>query len=174
MTASLDRIQIQEAPMAAPGHCALCGTTQGPVVDFGMEMEFYGVIYFCIDNCLVQLANAFDYHSPRQWKMMMAQINEQRDEINALRDENERLNIAINSLTDLSGRVPVNRTAELDLDEVLNDPIQESEPDPNQLSFDFTGGESSTPEQVAESGSTDLSDDATDNDDEFSRIFKDI
>lgn len=172
MTVSVGRIQIQEAPMAAPGHCALCGTTQGPVVDFGMEMEFYGVIYFCIDNCLVQLANSFDYHSPRQWKMMMAQINEQRDEINALRDENEQLNITINSLASLSERVPISRTAELDLDALNSAAEQESESDPNQLSFDFTGGEESTPEQVTKSGPSDVRVYAST--DDLGEYFKDI
>lgn len=146
MTTQLDRIQVVDAPPAAPGHCALCGTTEGPMVDFGMNVEFYGVVYFCVDNCLVQLANSFDYHSPRQWKMVMNQVENQRDEINQLRDQNEQLRHAIDSFTPLSSLQHVGSVPELDVDALYHEP----EPESGQLAFDFSEPGDGSSQQVDE------------------------
>lgn len=155
MTSSLGRIQIVDAPPAAPGHCAICGTTQGPMVDFGMNVEFFGVIYFCVAGCLVELANSFDYHSPRQWKMVMNQIKDQQDELNQLRDQNEQLRSDLGSISRLSGLSSISRVPELDVDALREEP--------QQLSFDFDGGdsegESRPTQQNDEPGPTDVRDD---------------
>lgn len=159
MTNALSRIQVVDAPPAAPGHCALCGTTQGPMVDFGMNMEFYGVIYFCIENCLVELANSFDYHSPRQWKMLMNQIDDQREELNKLRDQNEQLLNTIDHINSYRGISPVDRVPELDMEQVLTEPS----PEPEQLAFDFSEEGDGSSEQVDEQRPADLlSDDRDD------------
>lgn len=155
MTSGVSRIQIVEAPPAAPGHCALCGTTRGPMVDFGMELEFFGVVYFCIENCLTELANSFEYHSPRQWKMLMNQIDDQRNELNQLRDQNEQLRSDLGSIARLSGLSDISRTPELDVDSLRQEP--------EQLSFDFNSGDSEREERPAKSndepGSSDVRDD---------------
>lgn len=113
------------------------------MIDFGMDFEFYGVVYFCVDTCMVELANSFDYHSPRQWKMMMNQVEDQRDELNELRDQNEQLRNAIDSLTPLASLHLISSVPELDVDKVLAEP----DPAPEQLAFDFTeeGNGSSEP-----------------------------
>ena len=138
MTSQLSRIQIVDAPPAAPGHCAICGTTQGPMVDFGMNMEFYGVIYFCVESCLVELANSFDYHSPRQWKMIMNQVEDQRRELQELRDQNEKMSHALGIFDSIKSIDP---SAELDISVVLQEPEPEPSNDSDQLTFDFSEGE---------------------------------
>lgn len=166
MTTQLDRIQVLDAPMAAPGHCAICGSTSGRMVDFGMNVEFYGVIYFCVDNCLVELANSFEYHSPRQWKMLMNQIEDQRDEINGLRDQNEQLRADMGALARISGLSDIDRTPELDVAAIAQEPDSE----PKQLSFDFTGGEESDTRQDDEPRSANI----LDNDDDLEKFFGSI
>lgn len=50
MTASplTSRFQIVERPYAHPGKCAVCGSTDRPSVDFGLDVEDYGVVYLCL------------------------------------------------------------------------------------------------------------------------------
>ena len=41
-----------------PGTCIVCGSADKPVLDFGMSLEFHGVVYFCRD-CITEAALAF-------------------------------------------------------------------------------------------------------------------
>lgn len=166
----LSRIQVLEAPMAAPGHCAICGTSQGPVIDFGMFMEFYGVVYLCVENCMVELANSFDYHSPRQWKLAMDQVADQRQEINSLRDQNEQLRSTIISFNELSRLTHIDRTSEFDVDSLPANPSPRIPVDPEQLSFDFTDGEDAASKQDDEQRLTDVHHD----DDDFESYFNNL
>lgn len=45
------RFKILERPASAPGKCAVCGSVERPVLDFGFDLDFYGVVYICVD-CL--------------------------------------------------------------------------------------------------------------------------
>lgn len=52
------RFRFLERPAALPGKCACCGAVDKPVVDFGFDVDWYGVVYLCLD-CLgeaVQIA----------------------------------------------------------------------------------------------------------------------
>lgn len=53
------RFQLYPSPVAAPGKCAICGAVNRPVVDFGMTIEFYGAVMFCIE-CMQSAARAVD------------------------------------------------------------------------------------------------------------------
>ena len=46
------RFRVTERPMAAPGKCAVCGAVSRPVVDFGMDVDFYGAVLFCFECIL--------------------------------------------------------------------------------------------------------------------------
>ena len=64
---SLGRFQIIEGtPPCAPGKCVVCGITEGPFVDFGFELNFYNVVYFCLINCVRELYNLLKFISPLQ------------------------------------------------------------------------------------------------------------
>lgn len=45
------RFKLLERPVALPGKCACCGAVDRPVVDFGFDLDFYGVVYLCT-TCL--------------------------------------------------------------------------------------------------------------------------
>lgn len=45
------RFKFLERPASLPGKCACCGAVTKPVIDFGFDLDFYGVVYLCVD-CL--------------------------------------------------------------------------------------------------------------------------
>lgn len=49
------RFKVLERPFASPGKCAVCGSTDRPVVDFGFDLDWYGTVYFCVE-CLTEVA----------------------------------------------------------------------------------------------------------------------
>lgn len=100
---TLGRFQIIEgAATIAPGKCTICGTTQGPFVDFGFELDFYGVVYFCLNSCVVELCNLLAFVPPAKWAAI-DELNEHlRDENARLFNENERLRDVIATLQHIS------------------------------------------------------------------------
>lgn len=59
MTTS-SRVTLLDLPVAAPGVCALCGSANKPVVDFGKQLDWYGAVYFCHD-CIREVAEVIGY-----------------------------------------------------------------------------------------------------------------
>lgn len=53
------RFQLYPSPVAAPGKCAICGAVNRPVVDFGMTIQFYGAVMFCVE-CMTSAARTID------------------------------------------------------------------------------------------------------------------
>ena len=49
------RFQLVPRPLVAPGKCAVCGTTERAVVDFGAYVDWFGAIYLCV-SCLAEAA----------------------------------------------------------------------------------------------------------------------
>lgn len=49
------RFKVLERPFVAPGKCAVCGAVDKPVVDFGFDLDWYGVVYFCLD-CMTEIS----------------------------------------------------------------------------------------------------------------------
>jgi hypothetical protein len=43
------RFKLLDRPAALPGKCAVCGAVDKPVVDIGLDLDFYGVVYFCVE-----------------------------------------------------------------------------------------------------------------------------
>lgn len=50
------RFKLLERPFAHPGKCAVCGATSREVIDFDLNLEDYGAVYFCV-QCLTQVAH---------------------------------------------------------------------------------------------------------------------
>ncbi len=50
------RFKFLERPAVAPGKCAICGSVERPVLDFGLDLDFYGCVYFCV-HCLREAAS---------------------------------------------------------------------------------------------------------------------
>lgn len=88
----LSRFQIVEGnPPNLPHKCSVCGSISGTFIDFQLDLEFYGTVYLCLENCVLQLANELGYRSPAQHRVALEAVEERNRHIIALEDENERL-----------------------------------------------------------------------------------
>lgn len=56
--APTSRFQIYASPLVSPGKCAVCGAVNQPVIDFGLNIDFYGAVMLCVTNCLPEAAKA--------------------------------------------------------------------------------------------------------------------
>lgn len=56
------RFKLLDRPMALPGKCAVCGAVNRPVVDFDMDLDVYGAVYFCVEclTCAAALLGMVD------------------------------------------------------------------------------------------------------------------
>ena len=54
------RVTLLDSPVAAPGVCALCGSANKPVVDFGKQLDWYGAVYFCQD-CIREVSEVIGF-----------------------------------------------------------------------------------------------------------------
>lgn len=57
------RIQVLDAPIAAPGVCSMCGSAGGDgrkFLDYGKQLDWYGAVYFC-SECIKEFAQAADF-----------------------------------------------------------------------------------------------------------------
>lgn len=138
---------IHGSPPALPGKCVSCGRVEGIFIDWGMDIEYYGAVYLCADE-FQQVANELGYHSPTQWKALIAEKNEQYAELNEALDRNEVLENAVRSLTSLG------ITASSASDTPIPDD-KDNESVTKQQSVTSNSVQGST-EQVTEPRSTDL------------------
>jgi predicted esterase len=54
------RFKVSNNPDIAPGYCCVCHSTGGDgrqFIDFGMQLDVYGAVYFCT-FCVTELASA--------------------------------------------------------------------------------------------------------------------
>lgn len=84
------RFQILDVPAAAPGKCAVCGFAgreyNRQYVDFGMSLDFYGVVYFCTD-CLKAAAvriGMSDEHSVEEINVLRRFYDSKIEELRTL------------------------------------------------------------------------------------------
>lgn len=93
-------MKVLPTPLALPGKCALCGSSDNDdgreYIDIGFELDFYGVIYFCT-HCFGEIAYAIGFAKP-----LIARLeNENKkflEEIAGLSAENVKLRVSLNSL----------------------------------------------------------------------------
>lgn len=99
MSASLSRFQITEGnPQQPPHKCSVCGSISGTFIDFGLDLEFYGTVYFCVENCFTQLANELGYRSPAQHHLTLEALADRQNLVNTLQDTVERYANALDTL----------------------------------------------------------------------------
>ncbi len=49
------RFRLLDKPFLNPGKCAVCGNVETPIIDFGLDIKFYGAVMICT-NCLKEAA----------------------------------------------------------------------------------------------------------------------
>lgn len=57
------RFKVLETPNPSPGHCAVCGAVDRPVVDFGLNLQRYGAVMLC-EFCVCEAAERFGMVRP--------------------------------------------------------------------------------------------------------------
>lgn len=76
MTSPSSRITVQENPTALPGSCGLCGAADKEYyVDFKLDFEFYGVLYFC-DECVAETARVCGFAKPEEVAAVLEKVSE--------------------------------------------------------------------------------------------------
>jgi len=61
------RFKLVEKPVAHPGKCVVCGAVDRPCIDFGMDIDDYGAVYFCTD-CMREGGLAAGLIHPRMYE----------------------------------------------------------------------------------------------------------
>lgn len=142
----LSRFQIRSSTeLIAPGKCAVCGSISGSFVDFGLELDFYGVVYLCFDNCFKEACSQLDYFPVGELSkrdVLIAQF----DSVNSqLEMENQELRNALGIVDRVRSNGVDPGQLELSLDEDSSEDERDSAED-----------DSGTDEPTNESGSSDI------------------
>lgn len=112
------RIRILSLPVAAPGICCLCGSATKPVIDFGKNLDEFGAVYFCIEDCLREIADAMGY-------IPVAKFDSCYDDLRELQISNAQLQRKYESVNDaLRNVLSDNHISSI----VVGDPVSDSIP----------------------------------------------
>jgi hypothetical protein len=80
MSAS-DRFQVVEQALMPPGVCRVCGGASKPwYIDFGLNEEYYGAVYFC-SECIGAMANAAGFLTPAEKTRLEQRIEQLETEL---------------------------------------------------------------------------------------------
>lgn len=100
MSTSVGRFRIlHQNELIQPGCCIVCGSVSGDFIDFGFTLDYYGGIYFCVANCFKEAANAFEYYTPAQYRVVKEEVEFLRLENNTFKDQIEEMKRVFGTLT---------------------------------------------------------------------------
>ncbi len=95
---TVGKFQIIEGYLPiSPSKCMACGSFHGTFVDFGLNDDWYGAVYFC-SACVTDMADQLGFHSPAQWAHMETAFKKQEQEINFLNEQLKRYKDAVDAL----------------------------------------------------------------------------
>ncbi len=96
------RIKITDAPIQIPGVCIICGASRSDdrqYMDFGMNIDFYGVVYFCT-FCFTEAANHLGCLTKEQSDKLELELDGAKKQILNFTAKERALDDAINYLRD--------------------------------------------------------------------------
>lgn len=104
------RFQYSQRPQALPGNCAVCGTVERPVLDFGTQIDGYGAVLIC-DSCIRAAVQVLDILQGKVENPLEAQVVP----LSFLDQEgiNEYVHSALKSITALNTILDLNRVDSL-------------------------------------------------------------
>lgn len=151
------RYRVLDAPIMIPGTCAVCGasrTDDRKYVDFGLTVDYVGVMYFCT-FCVQELANRMGCLTPEQSSKLEDELDSARQTILNFQAQKVAYDGAIGTLrgtglfsgVDLS---PITDPAHTRISE--QDPVAESITDKRTVTRTNKSAKQSDPKQ----GSDDL------------------
>lgn len=100
------RFQLMDRPLIAPGKCAVCGTTERAVVDFGAYVDWFGAIYLCV-SCLAEAAATIGMVSADEYAEAQRVTNQS---FSAYIEQNDLMVVDsewYNRASDLFGALPI-------------------------------------------------------------------
>ncbi len=146
------RFNVTNAPHALPSKCVVCGSWGGDgrkFVDFGMDIDFYGAIYFC-SVCLTECCNKLGYINPDQWQSVNTMNDELISRVQTLEADNVNLRSALSATDFLRGGFDY--SSPVANDEKPNQEPERISPESDILSGeDYIGEESDDSEFVGSS-----------------------
>lgn len=74
------RFKIRPAGDAAPGKCSVCGNVKNQVVDFDLDVDFYGAVAICTE-CFISAAELLDLVPQDRVRTLQLQIQGHEDEL---------------------------------------------------------------------------------------------
>ena len=80
------RVTVHDNPNMAPGKCCMCGdagSDERKFIDFGMQLDVYGAVYFC-DVCLTEVSRAVGFIPMKPMEILVSSnlfLLNQRDEL---------------------------------------------------------------------------------------------
>ncbi len=98
---SMGRFQVSPVPVALPGKCVVCGSVGGDgrqFVDFGFDIDFYGVVYFC-SPCIAECARAVGFVPHHEAVELQRLLGENENRLREVLDECSNLRAAVDALT---------------------------------------------------------------------------
>lgn len=101
VTTKLGRVQLViGTPPMSPGQCVICGTpgnSETQFIDTGWDVDFYGVVYFCMD-CIKEAAAVLSMVPVEKLTEAVDSLKATEFQLEALKDENESLRRVISDL----------------------------------------------------------------------------
>lgn len=98
-TKPASKIQIVMHP-ALPATCAVCNKSANGIVkflDFQKDLDYYGAVLIC-EDCGREMLDALDFAPVAQVTYRDQQIAELQQELQVVREENERVRAALDSV----------------------------------------------------------------------------
>lgn len=169
MTYSLDRVRVVHGtPPASPGKCVICGNCgdkDSKFIDFGFDIDFYGVVYFCKD-CINQVLTILMYVPIEELEKVVSEKIEVQFKLEALEAQNKELLSVIDSLQRHGFAAPVTDPEQSDVVAPVPEEPETTEP----TSRKTTATKSRSTKQANESRSTGIRN--NDTPEEFPTEFK--
>lgn len=157
---TLDRMQFIDASSAVlPQACIGCKGFSGRFLDTGLDIDYYGVVYFC-DVCLISIIMRLGYIPVDQREALQFECQDLQKQLNALIEENRKLRDAINLLTDLRDSNNSDSGGDTDV------PIHKKPEPKSSPSKGNSSRKAGSSKQADEQGSTDVL-----NDDDITKLF---
>lgn len=160
------RVQLVQAPITAPGSCALCGKSEhvkGFATADNLDFEFFGRFYLCGD-CVGDFAKVFGWVDPIRYaeyvesltglEVLNAQLLHELETLGAVRDAVDRYNNSDPPYDNVDSS-PVHVSDDKATKNSNDDSIRVSEQEPTNvsgLSDSTTESEPNTTELVSEQG----------------------
>jgi hypothetical protein len=150
------RLKVLANPELAPGVCFINGCVgdgKRKFIDFGKNLEWYGVIYICTE-CIVEVAQAADYIPVASFDALYAEHRKLQVTFDQLKVKYEPFEKAIHNVVESRTSMP-----DLDIDNMRSrlSGVENSE-DERNANEKSTVGESETNESDSVEGPDDLFD----------------